>query len=91
MGIEPRGILPLNYTLSPIFLFFILKQGLTKLQRASQVPEAGREPATLQFQPPKYWDYKRVLPHMARVLFSEHFIIFAKLGGLKMWSNYGTV
>ena len=35
LGIEPRGILPPSYTPSPIFLFFILKQGLTKLRRAS--------------------------------------------------------
>ena len=32
LGIEPRGILPLSYTLQ-LFLFFILKQGLAKLLR----------------------------------------------------------
>ena len=35
LGIEPRGILPPSYAPSPIFLFFISKQGLTKLQTAS--------------------------------------------------------
>ena len=35
LGIEARGILPLRYALSPILNSFILKQGLTKLQRAS--------------------------------------------------------
>ena len=34
-GVEPRGILPPCYTPSPIFLYFILKLGLMKLQRAS--------------------------------------------------------
>ena len=34
LGIEPRDILPPSYSPSPI-LFFILKQGLTKLRRAS--------------------------------------------------------
>ena len=34
LGIDPRGILPSSYTPSPIFLSFILKQGLTKLRKA---------------------------------------------------------
>ena len=44
-GIEPRGVLPPRYTPGPIFLCFILKQGLTKLQRASlgRERETGRE------------------------------------------------
>ena len=33
LGIEPRGILPPSYTPSPIFYYFILKQGLPKLPR----------------------------------------------------------
>ena len=42
-GIEPRGVLPLRYTLGPIFLYFILKPGLTKLRRASLRRERQRE------------------------------------------------
>ena len=48
-------------------LFFILKQGLTMLQRASQVAEAGLEPAILLSQPPEYWDDKCVPPRPAEV------------------------
>ena len=57
---EPKGILPLSYTLA-LFSSFILKQGLIKLGRA-KVPEAGCEPAILLSQPPKYWDYKHAPP-----------------------------
>ena len=42
-GIEPRGVLPLHYTPGPIFLYFILKLGLTKLRRASLSRERERE------------------------------------------------
>ena len=35
MGIEPGGVLPPRYTPGPVFLYFILKPGLTKLRRAS--------------------------------------------------------
>ena len=42
-GIEPRGILPPSYTPGPIFLSFILKQGLTKLWRASLCRERERD------------------------------------------------
>ena len=41
--IEPRGALPLRYTPGSIFLYFILKLGLTKLQRASLSRERKRE------------------------------------------------
>ena len=57
LGVEPRGLLPPTYTSRP-FLYFIWKQGLTKLLRASQAAEAGFKPAILLSQPPKYWDYK---------------------------------
>ena len=42
LKIEPRGILPLRYAPGTIFLYFILKPGLTKFQRAS----LGRERET---------------------------------------------
>ena len=42
-GIEPRGVLPPCYTPGPIFLYFILKPGLMKLQRASLSRERERE------------------------------------------------
>ena len=42
LGIEPRGILPPNYT--PVLFIFILKQSLT---------EAVLEPVILLSQPPK--------------------------------------
>ena len=42
-GVEPRGVLPLRYTPGPIFLYFILKPGLTKLRRASLGRERERD------------------------------------------------
>ena len=65
-GIEPRGILPLSYIPSPIF---ILKQGLARLIRVSLLAEAVLEPAILLSQPPKYWDYKHVLPCLAFIFY----------------------
>ena len=50
-------------------LFFVWKQGLTRLMRVSQLAEAVLEPAILLSQPPKYWDYKRAPPHPALILF----------------------
>ena len=77
-GIEPRGVLPLRYAPGPIFLYFILKLGLTKLRRASlgrekerdrerdrERAEAGREPGSSGLCLPKYWDYKRAPPRPA--------------------------
>ena len=42
-GIECRGVLPPRYAPGPIFLYFILKPGLTKLWRASLSRERERE------------------------------------------------
>ena len=42
-GIEHRGVLPLHYAPGPIFLYFILKPGLTKLRRASLRRERERD------------------------------------------------
>ena len=42
-GLNPGGVLPPRYTPGPIFLYFILKPGLTKLQRASLSRERQRE------------------------------------------------
>ena len=59
LRIELRGVLPPRYTPGPIFLYFILKPGLTKLWRASLSRERDREswgwPWTriLRFPPPK--------------------------------------
>ena len=75
LGIEPRGILPLSYTPIPIFIF-ILKQGLTKLWRASKVAEAGRKPGSSGLSL-KYWDYS--VRHHARLIF-YFFIFFMVLG-----------
>ena len=68
LGIEPRGILPLSYILSPI-LFFILKQDLSKLQRASLSSWGWLQTRILRSLPPKYWDYKRVPPRPTYSLF----------------------
>ena len=63
---------------SPIFLYFIWKPGLMKLQRASlsrerqrerererERSEAGHEPGSSGLRLPKYWDYKRAPPRPA--------------------------
>ena len=42
-GIERRGVLPLRYASGPIFLYFILKPGLTKVRRASLGRERERD------------------------------------------------
>ena len=49
----------------PHFFIFILKQGLTKLQRASLSSWGWLWTQILLSQPPKYWDYKRAPPRPA--------------------------
>ena len=63
LGVEPRGIPPSSYILSPI-LFLVWKQGLTRLMRVSLLTEAVLEPEILLSQPSKYKDYRYVLPHL---------------------------
>ena len=45
-GIEPRDVLPPRYTPGPIFLYFVLKSGLTKLRRASLSRQRERDRQT---------------------------------------------
>ena len=68
LGIEPRGILPPSYNLA-LFFIFILKQGLTRLTRASLLAEVVLKPVILLSQPPKYWDYSHVPPRLALEVF----------------------
>ena len=57
-----QGILTSELHPQPYFLFFIWKQGLTKLRRASLSSWGWPRTRILQSPPPKYWDYKHAPP-----------------------------
>ena len=61
----PRGILLPSYTPSPIFLFFILKQGLTKLWRATLSSWGWPRTCNPPVSASRYWDYKHAPPCLA--------------------------
>ena len=67
------GAFYLRATLPALFLlFFILKQGLTKLQKASLSSWGWPQTRILQSQTPKYWDYKREPPRQADLGLKEN-------------------
>ena len=79
LGMEPRGILPPSYTPWPTILYFIWKQGLTKLLTVSLSSWGWLRTCS---DPPvsasQCWDYKREPPHPAQA----HFLIFYLKQGL---------
>ena len=80
LGIEPKGILPLSYTPSPILFFLFWNKVSLSCRGSPKVAEAGRESEILLSQSPKYWDYKRVPPRLDFIYLFILFYFFAVPG-----------